>query len=266
MANKYLGRDGAPFGEEIWAVMDAIMVEAAKAQLAGRRLLPLEGPYGLGLKAIPLPDAEVVSGMFVSQLLPLVYLTEEFEIPLRDLAAYEREGLAFNAQPIAQAAIACARREDELLFHGAAGLPGLLTAPGVQKAKLSDWSPVGAAMDDLIRAVTALDEAGFHGPYALGLAPTRYNLLFRRYPDGSMTEREHVQTLVTAGLVKVPILKDGGVLLAVGRQYASIVLGQDMTIGFIGPDEEGLEFSISESLALYLRAPASVCVLEGSEG
>ncbi len=262
MPNKYLGRDGAPFGEEVWAVLDAVMVEAAKAQLAGRRLLPLEGPYGLGLKAIPLSDEEVSSGVFVSKTLPLVFLVEEFEIPLRDLAAYERDGLAFNAQPVAQAAIACARREDELIFYGAAGLPGLLTAPGVQKVQLSDWSAVGAAMDDLIRAVTALDEAGFHGPYALGLAPARYNLLFRRYPDGPMTEMEHIQTLVTGGLVKVPILKDGGVLLAVGRQYASIVLGQDMTVGFIGPDEEELEFSVSESLALYLRVPASVCVLE----
>jgi uncharacterized linocin/CFP29 family protein len=182
MPNKYLGRDGAPFGEEVWAVMDAVMVEAAKAQLAGRRLLPLEGPYGLGLKAIPLPDEEVASGVFVSKTLPLAFLVEEFEISLRDLAAYERDGLAFNAQPVAQAAMACARREDELLFYGAAGLPGLLTAPGVQKVQLSDWSAVGAAMDDLIRAVTALDEAGFHGPYALGLAPARYNLLFRRYP------------------------------------------------------------------------------------
>ncbi len=262
MPNKYLGRDGAPFGEEVWAALDAAMVEAAKAQLAGRRLLPLEGPYGLGLKAIPLPEEEVASGVFVSKTLPLAFLVEEFEIPLRDLAAYERDGLALNLQPVAQAAMKCARREDELLFYGMGDMSGLLTAPGVQKVKLSDWSEVGAAMDDLIRAVTALDEAGFHGPYALGLAPARYNLLFRRYPQGPMTEMEHVQTLITSGLVKVPLLRDGGVLLAVGRQFASIVLGQDMSVGFIGPDEEGLEFSISESLALYLRVPASVCVLE----
>ncbi len=119
MASKYLGRDSAPFGEEVWAVLDAVMIEAAKSQLAGRRLLPLEGPYGLGLKAIPLPEEEVASGMFVSKTLPLVFLVEEFEVALRDLAAYERDGLAFNAQPVAEAAMALARREDELLFHGA---------------------------------------------------------------------------------------------------------------------------------------------------
>ncbi|MCS7178736.1 MAG: family 1 encapsulin nanocompartment shell protein [Anaerolineae bacterium] len=262
MANKYLGREGAPFGEEVWAALDAAMIEAAKSQLAGRRLLPLEGPYGLGLKAIFLPEEEVASGVFVSKTLPLVFLVEEFVIPLRDIAAYEREGLALNLQPVAQAALAVACREDEWIFHGAAGVPGLLNASGVQKMKLSDWSPVGAAMDDLIRAVTILDETGFHGPYALGLAPARYNLLFRRYPDGPMTELDHVRTLVTGGIVKVPILKDGGVLLAVGRQYASIILGQDMHVGFIGPDDEGLEFTVSESLALHLRVPASVCVLE----
>lgn len=262
MANKYLGREGAPLGDEVWAALDAAMVEAARSQLAGRRLLPLEGPYGLGLKAIPLPEEEVTSGMWMSRTLPLAFLMEEFEIPLRDIAAYERDGLAFNLQPVAQAAMALARREDDLLFHGAAGLPGLLNAPGVRKARLSDWSEVGAAVDDLIKAVTMLDEAGFHGPYALGLAPARYNLLFRRYPQGPMTELEHVRTLITGGVVKAPVLKDGGVLLAVGRPFASIVLGQDMHVGFIGPDEGGLEFSVSESIALYLKVPASVCVLE----
>jgi hypothetical protein len=34
-----------------------------------------------------------------------------------------------------------------------------------------------------------------------------------------------------------------------------------MTIGFIGPVEENLEFSISESLALMIREPRAICVL-----
>ncbi len=263
MPNKYLGREGAPFGDDVWNVLDAAMVQAAKSQLAGRRLLPLEGPYGLGVKTIPLPDEEVAAGTVTGKSLPLVLLYESFALPVRDLAAYEREPLALNLQPVAQAAIACAQREDQLIFYGAAGQPGLLTASGVQKVTLSNWGKVGAAVDDLIRAVTLLDEAGFHGPYALGLAPARYNLLFRRYPNGPMTELDHVRTLVTGGVVKVPALKEGGVLLAVGQHFASIVLGQDMSVGFIGPRDNLLEFSISETIALYLRQPASVCALEG---
>jgi hypothetical protein len=36
-----------------------------------------------------------------------------------------------------------------------------------------------------------------------------------------------------------------------------------MNVGFIGPRDNLLEFSVSETIALYLRQPASVCVLEG---
>lgn len=263
MPNKYLGREGAPFGDDVWSALDDAMIQAAKSQLAGRRLLPVEGPYGLGVKAIPLPDEEVAAGTAIGKYLPLVLLYETFTLPVRDLAASEHQPLALNLQPVVQAAIACAQREDRLIFYGAAGQPGLLTASGVQKVTLSNWGEADTVMDDLIRAVTILDEAGFHGPYALGLAPARYNLLFRRYPNGPMTVMEHVRQLVTGGIVKVPALKDGGVLLAVGQQFASIVLGQDMNVGFIGPRDHLLEFSVSETIALYLRQPASVCVLEG---
>jgi uncharacterized linocin/CFP29 family protein len=51
-------------------------------------------------------------------------------------------------------------------------------------------------------------------------------------------------------------------LLASGRQFASIVLGQDMSVGFIGPVGEDLEFSISESLALLIREPKAICALK----
>jgi hypothetical protein len=34
-----------------------------------------------------------------------------------------------------------------------------------------------------------------------------------------------------------------------------------MTTGFVGPVGDSLEFSISESLALLVREPASICVL-----
>jgi uncharacterized linocin/CFP29 family protein len=95
----------------------------------------------------------------------------------------------------------------------------------------------------------------------MALSPSRYNLLFRRYPQGN-TELEHVQSIVTDGVFKAPFLENGGVLMASGRLYAAIVLGQDITIGFIGPVGENLEFSISESLALLIREPRAIVTLK----
>ena len=264
MANKYLAREDAPFGSEVWKALDEAMMEAAKAQMVARRLLELEGPYGLGLKSVPLKDETTESGLIATTTLPLVMIYEEFDLGARDLANYEREGLTLDRTPVAEAAMAAAEREETLIFYGDEdlGIEGLLTADDANNVALSDWGEVGAAVEDLIEGVTALDAAGFHGPYTLALAPARYNRLFRRYERGNQTEMEHVKTLVTDGVYKAPGLEDGGVLLATGRQYASIVMGQDMTVGFIGPEGDRVAFTISETLVPRIRRPNAICVLE----
>jgi len=289
MANKYLGREDAPISAALWERLDATMVQVAKSQLVGRRLLPIEGPFGLGLKFVPLSDmivsyegddlptegseqAEEGPDVFMgiepeivaSSVLPLALIRHSFSLGTRDLASGERDGFALDLSAVAEAAIACAQAEDRLVFKGSdeLGVWGLLNVVGSQNVKLGSWAKVGQAAEDVIKAVSTLDAAGFHGPYCLALAPSRYNLLYRRYPQGNTTEFAHVQPIVADGILKAPALKEGGVLLASGVQFASIVIGQDMAIGFVGPSEGDLEFSISESLALHVKQPAAVCVLE----
>ena len=155
-----------------------------------------------------------------------------------------------------------AAKEDRIIFSGLAGTPGLLNAEGAGSMNLSKWDKVGTAADQVIDAVTRLDAAGFHGPYSLGLAPAQYNLLLRRYPQGDGTELEHIASIVGDGVVKVPALKKGGVLVASGSQYASIALGQDLAVGYNGPVGDLLEFQVYESLALIVRAPESILVLK----
>jgi uncharacterized linocin/CFP29 family protein len=50
MENAFSGRDDAPISQETWNLLDSTMSGVAKSILAGRRLLSIEGPYGLGLK------------------------------------------------------------------------------------------------------------------------------------------------------------------------------------------------------------------------
>ncbi len=96
----------------------------------------------------------------------------------------------------------------------------------------------------------------------MALAPSLYNLLLRRYPQGDGTELDHIRTIVTEGIVKAPILKKGGVLLASGRQFNSLCIGQDMAVGYNGPTGNSLEFYVIESLALVVRVPEAICVLK----
>jgi uncharacterized linocin/CFP29 family protein len=263
MANKYLAREDAPFESAVWELLDTTMKEVAKSQLVGRRILNTEGPYGLGLKAVPLSDKETESGLIASQALPVLLIQTPFTLGTRDIASYERDGLALDTGPVAEATLACARLEDGLIFRGAPNVPGLLTVEGSTAMALSSWEEVGMAANDIIQAITRLDNAGFHGPYSLALTPARYNLLFRLYPRGKQSELEHIQTMVSEGAFKAPILESGGVLVAANVRCASIVLGQDMSIGYIGPAGDRQEFSISGSLTVRIRQPGAICVLEG---
>jgi len=262
MENDYLGRKDAPVGADTWKQLDDAMIAAAKSQLSGRRLIAVEGPLGFGQKVIALADTRRDECTYASSVIPLTVLTSAFQLGKRDIASFEKDKIFLDTNPVSCAAIECAGKEDDLIFRGIQGMPGLLNAEGSGSYTLTKWEKIGAAADQVIDAVTRLDDAGIHGPYSMALAPTQFNLLLRRYPQGEGTELDHVKTIVTDGIVKAPALKKGGVLLASGRQYCSLVIGQDMSIGYNGPSGEYLDFSLSESLALLIRIPKSICVLK----
>ncbi|MDD5143576.1 family 1 encapsulin nanocompartment shell protein [Methanoregula sp.] len=261
MEKDYLGRNEAPISAGTWKLLDTTMIEAAKSQMTGRRLVGIEGPYGLGLKVIPLSDCEIGEGIRSSPFIPVHLVSSSFFLSKRDLAASEKDQMLLDTEPVASAAIECARVEDGIIFSGIQDTPGLLGAGGPASLALTKWDKIGTAADQIIKAVTMLDDAGLHGPYCMGLAPSQYNLLLRRYPQGDGTELDHIRSILGGDVVKAPVLKKGGVLLASGRQYCSLVIGQDMTIGFNGPAGDSLEFTVSESLALLVRVPEAICVL-----
>ena len=269
MAEYYLNRGDAPFGDKVWEQIDNAVVEAARSQLSGRRLLRTIGPYGTGVKTLPFRDTPVrgttVEGVTVesSCLIPVMMLHSEFNLSVRDVAAFEQAGTPLDLDAAVQAALASARQEEQLIYNGfpALSTAGLLNTPGTRSIKLRPWNAVGDAVEDVIAAVTELDSGGFTGPYALALTPRSYNHLFRRYQYGDMTELDHVREIVTDNIVKAPAMPGGGVLVDTSGPYANIVLGQDLMTSFVGPAAGRYEFTIIESIALWIRVPGAVCVL-----
>ena len=113
MANKYLAREDAPFGSDLWKALDEAMVEAAKGQLVGRRILDLEGPYGLGMKSVPLKDEMTESGLIAGSTLPLILIQEGFDWAARDLAKFEMQGKARGSPDLQRERGGGRRRSDD---------------------------------------------------------------------------------------------------------------------------------------------------------
>ncbi|MFB3881613.1 MAG: family 1 encapsulin nanocompartment shell protein [Armatimonadota bacterium] len=272
---RYLPREDAPISGRIWDMIDGAVVGAAKSQLAGRRLLEITGPYGFGYRAfdrgekaagVEVKFSDATAALSSAEIHPIPMVSAGFMLPIRDVATAEEQGIRMELSAPVNAGVAAARLEDKLIFEGSKplGLPGLLNAPGSAKTKLGNWTDVGKAMDDLIAAVGKLDSAGFPGPYAAALAPALYNALFLRYPDSDLLQIDQARQLITGGITKAVTLKSGGVVIAVGRYFATIVMGQDMTTAYVGPSGTNYEFVIVESLAPRVIIPETICVLESA--
>ena len=156
----YLMRDDAPFSDEEWEKLDELVVGVARKLLVGRRFIQLTGPLGAGVQTVPVPAVgsaeaclhdqegcaceageceviQVTGHKFLS--LPLIH--QDFRLAWRDIEASRRMGWPLELGPAAAASAACARAEDELIFHGHPehGYEGLLNATGRHTVSLDDW-------------------------------------------------------------------------------------------------------------------------------
>lgn len=264
----HLNRAQAPFSAEVWERIDAAAVEAAKAVLTGRRFLELEGPFGLGLTALEVgmdafcrDPGEHEAAAIVSRALSVPMLRKACRISARRLAAHLDKALPLSLTEIEDAAEAVARREEEIIYFGQPdfGLTGLLNSSGRIELARGDWSSLDTALTDVLAAITALDESGFHGPYALVMPPAQYNNLFRHYEHTDLLQIEHLKSLCTRGVYKAAVDRP-----AIVDDHAGVlVLGQDLRVGYSGSDGIHYHLFVCESLVMRLDEPGAVCVLAG---
>lgn len=266
-----LNRGLAPFTDEIWRAIDEAAVAAARQRLTARRYLDLEGPFGLGLTAIETgnddycrqPSADE-AGAVMGRAISVPMLRRSFRLSIRRVAAYLDNGYPLDLTPVEDAAESVADREEEFIYRGQPDfqLQGLLTAAGRLEVPGGDWSAVDRALQDVLAAVTLLDEAGHRGPYALALAPALYNGLFRLYPGTDVLQLEHLKRLCMQGIYKASI--EGGVL--VDPRAGVIILGQDMKSGYIGQDGVHYQLYLAESLVLRIDDATAVCTIGATAG
>jgi len=262
----YLNRDQAELPDSLWQRIDDAAVSAARDQLTGRRFLDLEGPYGIGLTTLETgvdnycrqPAAEE-AGAVMSHAISVPMLRKECQLSVRRVQAHLELGQPLDLSAVADAAEAVARREEEFVYYGQPDfhLYGLMNAPGRHEVKLSDWQRSEEALEDVLGAVTLLERAGFHGPYALVADPARYNNLFRRYENTDMMQLQHLRSLCQLGVFKAGI--EGA---AVVDPHAGMLFqGQDLMVGYQTNDGIHYHLFVNESLVFRLDDPRAICTL-----
>ncbi|MBI3944920.1 MAG: bacteriocin family protein [Armatimonadetes bacterium] len=278
----YLLRDQAPLSEEQWERLDQTVKGVAERSLVGRRVIPLFGPFGPGVQAIP---KDVFCGMeqgkvdllgeeeggpvhcATREYLPLPVIYKDFRIHWRDLETSSQMGLALDVSPAAAAAAFCASAEDSMIFNGVeangVAFQGLKGAEGRNRIAMSDWSQPGSSFQDVVNATQALIQADFFGPFALVVSPRLYAGMNRLHGNSGRLEIEQVQRIATAGVYQTPVLADDvAIVLSVGAENMDLAVGQDLVTAFLETLRMNHYFRVFEILALRIKRPGAICAIE----
>ncbi len=247
----YLMREDAPLTDGEWMRIDGAVVGTARQFLIGRRFIELKGPFGSGLEIVPVGTGERRTHI------PVELFEATFMLHWREMEASRKSGLPLETGPAAQAAMACARLEDEMIF-------GKLIEAAENTVELGDWTETDVALGDVVSATETLFAEGFIGPYAVVLSPSLYTQTQRVSRGMGRTVAKLIGEVAEGGLYRTQILQgDQGLVVALGAYNLDLIVGQDLMTAYQG--NEGLDhsFRVLETLALRIKRSGAICVLEG---
>lgn len=252
---------------ETLAAVERAALGQAREVLTARRFLEFEGPLGAGVPSFQvgglLEDTIGDDGVSISarRAVPIPTLHTTFQLPVREVLGAQEHGFPLSSQPAEDAAEAVALGEERLIYHGHSdiGVHGVFTHPDRQQVPLSDWSSPGQAIGDIIAAADRLDQAGANAPFALVLAPSLYNQLFRKYEGSDVLALDHLRRLATGGIYKCHVLESTGAL--VSPDVGPLVCAQDVHVRYLDMEAGTMRFSVSAAVVLRLDDPGASCVL-----
>ncbi len=262
-----LARELAPISTEAWEAIQQEAKRTLETYLAGRKLVDFSGPKGWTFSAVSMGRAKrleqapwdgVDARLRVVQ--PLVELRAAFELDRTELDAIDRGAPNPELGPVIEAARRLALAEDRLIFEGypAGGIQGL--AAGAPR-KVT----VAGGGEDILRAVSdaleMLREAGVSGPYALALGPRWYTGLAKIPGAGRYPLLEFVRRLIEGPIVWAPELA-GGVMVSQRGGDFELVVGRDISIGYLAHDTERVRLYLEESLTFRALTPDAAVSLD----
>jgi uncharacterized linocin/CFP29 family protein len=260
-----LHRELAPISDAAWAQIEEETRRTFKRYLAGRRVIDVHGPEGVGLSAIGTGHLNAIAspgeGILARQreVKALVELRVPFELDRQQIDDVERGSNDSDWQPAKDAAQRIAYAEDRAIFDGypAAGIAGIRQATSNPVITLP--ADVRNYPDVVAQALNQLRLVGVNGPYSVLLSADAYTALAET-SDGGYPVLEHVRKLVKDEIIWAPAISGAFVLTTRGGDF-DLHIGQDVSIGYLSHTDSVVRLYLQETLTfLLLTAEAAVAL------
>ncbi len=266
-----LRRELAPISAEAWSEIDEMARQKLELDLAGRKLVDIEGPFGWehGVVDLGRLDLDTKKGKDGSlwglrKVLPLVEIRVPFKLNLMELDGSTRGAKDIDLDAVSEAAEKVAQFEDGAIFSGLspAGIEGML---GSSSHKPIAVRAAGDYPGALVEAIEKLRDSGINEPYALVLGTEAYKELNRATNDGYPIRRQIERQILDGPIIHAPSLDGAAVTSTRGGDYV-LTLGQDLSIGYASHDKDEVELYVTESFTFRVLEPAASVKLSRTKG
>ena len=115
----------------------------------------------------------------------------------------------------------------------------------------------------MVEATEKLASVRIYGPYAMVVNPRLFVLLHRVFEKTGVLEIQRVKSFFKGEVYHSNVLKgDVAVIVAMGRNNMDLVVGQDMTLAYCGPENLNHRFRVWESAVLRIKCAQAICTIE----
>ena len=258
-----LHRELAPISDAAWADLEEETTRTLKRYLAGRRVVDVHSPGGIGLSAIGTGHLKTIAapadGIVARQrdVKALVEFRVPFELDRQQIDDVERGANDSDWQPAKDAAQKIAYSEDRAIFegYGAAGITGI--REGTSNPRMPLPADVREYPDAISQALSQLRLVGVNGPYSVLLGADAYTALAET-SDNGYPVLEHVRKLVKDEIIWTPAIAGAIVLTTRGGDF-DLHIGQDVSIGYLSHTDSIVRLYLQETLTfLLLTSEAAV--------
>jgi uncharacterized linocin/CFP29 family protein len=260
-----LHRELAPISDAAWADIEEETARTLKRYLAGRRVVDVHGPGGVGLSAVGTGHLKTIAepgeGILARQreVRALVELRVPFELDRQQIDDVERGANDSDWQPAKDAAQKMAYAEDRAIFEGfsAAGIVGI--RQGTSNPIMTLPADVRHFPDAIAQALSQLRLAGVNGPYSVLFSADAYTALAET-SDHGYPVLEHVKKLVKDEIIWTPAIAGAFVLTTRGGDF-DLQIGQDVSIGYLSHTDSVVRLYLQETLTFRLLTTEAVVTL-----
>jgi uncharacterized linocin/CFP29 family protein len=263
-----LKRSIAPISDEAWREIDDQARKTLHTLLSARKVVDVEGPRGWDYAGVPVGRLDMPAQSErkqrggieygIHRVQPLVETRSYFDLEIWELDNVVRGAGDIDFSSLDEAAREAARFEEEAVYHGfsPSGIGGL--------REISPHRPIAIEKerDDLLesvsRGIARLLAFSVEGPYALVVSPGLWQQL-AGYVQGYPL-RKHLEDLLAGPVIIGPFVEEA-YLVSMRGGDVSLVLGQDLSIGYLSHDSRTVHLFFTESFTLRVLDPSVVVVL-----